>query len=114
MSTFTKLAQLNQDLIRMQKCERDTFFGRMEIVEWIMEEEHAKDGQEWRKFGRYGNCLFPASFYRALERLKNECEFTREEMEEQAEWTKGQGEMYGNPDQIVAHILWFPWIEKKY
>lgn len=112
--SFAKLAELNQTLIRMRKCDRDTFFGREEMVEWIMEEEHAKIGQQWRKFGRYGNVLSPLAFHAALQRLKDEFKFTREEMEEQMEWTKGQGETYGNPDQLVAAVLWKYWLKDNY
>lgn len=114
MSNFSKLAKLNLDLHRMRKCDRETFFGREEIVEWIMEEEHAKDGERWRKFGRYGNILSPLAFHRALQRLKDEVGFSREEMEEQMKWTKGQGEMYGNPDQLVAAVLWKYWMKDNY
>lgn len=112
--SFSELAKLNHALNRLQKCDRGTFFGRDEIVEWIMEEEHSKDGSEWRRFGRYGNILHPAAFHRGLQRLKDECQFSRKEMEEHCNWTKGQGETYGNPDQLVAAILWKPWIEKNY
>lgn len=106
MNTYSKLAKLNQDLNRLRRCDRDSFFGRMEIVEWVMEEEHSKVGEKWYKFGRYGNVVNFYAFHRALLRLRDEFNFSQEELNEQRDWNEGQGKMYGNPDQIAAAVMW--------
>ena len=109
-----KIAQLNHDLNRMRGIDRDSFFGRLEILEWTCEETHTELGERWRKLGRYGNIVLYDPFIKALARMKNEYEFTREEMQELLEWTDGQGKTYGNPDQLVAGGIMKGWIEKNY
>lgn len=100
--SFAKLAALNHELHRISNIDRDTFFGRLEILEYYCEKTH-KEG--WRKFGRYGNIVHPIAFIEALNLLKNEAQFTLEEIKELQRWIKGQGESYGSPDQLVANVI---------
>jgi hypothetical protein len=108
--SFAKIAQLHHDLNRMRGIDRDTFFGRLEILEWTCEETHAAINEPWRKLGRYGNIVIPAAFEQALEKMKAEYGFTEEEMLELMRWVKGQS----TPDQAVAGVMLQYFIQKNY
>ena len=108
--SFAKIAQMNYDLTRLRGIDRDSFFGRLEILEWTCEETHGAIGERWRKLGRYGNIVTPSAFTLALERLKNDYGFTKEEMTELCQWVTGQG----TPDQAVAGVMLKFFIEKNY
>lgn len=108
--SFAKICELNHDLNRMRGIDRDTFFGRLEILEWTCEETHAAISERWRKLGRYGNIVVPSAFEKALEIMKSEYGFTEKEMLELMNWVKGQG----TPDQAVAGVMLQFFIQKNY
>lgn len=105
---------MNQELNRLSAIDRDSFFGRLEILECACEEKHAMINERWRKLGRYGNIVVPSAFNAALQTMKEDYGFTKEEMTELLNWVKGQAASYGNPDQAVAGVLLGAFIKTNY
>ena len=107
--TFQACASIHRDLNRLKGIERcggrDSFFGQLEIFEWLCEEEHRLLNEQWRKWGRYGNICSPEAVSKALVRLRDEAEFTLEETLRLIRWLQGQGEAYSNPDQLVGAVI---------
>ena len=112
--SFSKIAELHHKLNRAMSIDRDSFFGRLEILEWACEDAHNAIGERWRKLGRYGNIVVPSAFTKALEYLHKDLSFTKEEMTELYDWIKGQCESYGNPDQAVAYVMLDFFIKENY
>ena len=115
-STFAACAEIAQGLSALTKLDRcggrGSLFGNMEILSHFCKEEHEKIGERWRNFGRYGNIVCFDPFDNALQRMKDEIGFTREEFQEQYEWLQGQVETYHHPDEVVAMVLLKHWLIK--
>lgn len=113
-STFEQIADLNHQLNRIRGIDRESFFGRLEILEYFCEQEHRAAGEGWRKFGRYGNIVHPDAMTKALHLMVTEAKFTRKEFTELSDWLKGQANSYGHPDQAVGYVMINLFLEKEF
>lgn len=110
--SFQQLAELNRQLHKIGQIDRDTFFGRLEILDWTCGELHKEAGLRWVKFGRWSNVVDPELLEKSLNTLKENYEFSKAEFKELWEWLKFQGENYGNPDEIMAAFVMEFWMKR--
>lgn len=102
--SFEKVVDLQHRLTTLRQVDRmggaDSFFGRMEILEQLLEEAHNSIGRQWRRMNRYGNCVSPEAFNAAIRKWK-ELGFTLEELEDQANFFM----THDTPDAALFRVL---------
>jgi hypothetical protein len=113
MSTFSEIAGLHHELCRLEGIDRlggrDSFFGRLEMLDYCCRVKHEEAGLPWKKFGRYGNIIEHDQFCAAIDWMREEFKFTDEEFTELAKWMHGQA----TPDQVVGAVYLRHWMKRQ-